>query len=835
MIPLTLSPFTCLTGTGVNRVLILGSRECADPASRTGGVFHRAVRRLGANVDSFLLLSGATPADLEQVVRRYEPCAILALGLHEASVATGRSWDKIELIEGYTFECIYDAELSVIPTFDPAFLRQGHMTHFGCLLRDIGLAIDVAKERRKPALPPLCPSASYQLYPTAAEAEAFALDLETRIAGDRRAAHPSERVALAYDIETPYSRSETEEAAEEDETVSTAIDSIQFSLAPGSGIFMPWRAPYIDIAKRILATDCVKLGWNTWRFDDPRILANGLAINGTKHDLMWAWHHLQPDLSRGLQFAAKFLGWTYAWKHLSGSRPEFYGITDCDVLQTIAPVLFRSLKDGGLYKAYERHIVMLEPILSRMSERGMPVNPTRYDEVRFELSCRVDGGLEELQELVPLQCKPTKAYKKTPKDTKGLMLMPVKDYDEKAGGFPERWHKILPWKPSNQGLTKYAEFKGHPLPRDFKTKKITFNQMHMKRLYAKTKDPLYKAILDYKDAATVLSNHIVNWAPDASGRVHSTFYYDPATGQLSSRRPNIQNAPKHKEGQGELFRSIIRAKEGKTLIEFDYKAFHALTLGFEAGDADYMRLARLDIHSYVAAHLLHLSHRDRLLALPDSELGAQLNAIKKAHKAVRDQKAKRAILGYGFGLGYRKLYEMNREDFENESEARKLLLLLDSLFPKTKAWRDTIRVQAHEQGYLCSRHGYIRRFWEVLKWTPEGLRPGGEQSESAIAFLPANDAFGRIKEAILELQDYGFLERFGFINTIHDSLLFECPDTLIDECLAVVHPIMEKPSMILVDSFVAPGGLVCEVSASVGKSWEKMKELKGAKREAAAM
>lgn len=48
---------------------------------------------------------------------------------------------------------------------------------------------------------------------------------------------------------------------------------------------------------------------------------------------MWAWHHLQPDLPRGLQFAAAQMGWPWPWKHLAVASPAFYGIVDVDVLQ----------------------------------------------------------------------------------------------------------------------------------------------------------------------------------------------------------------------------------------------------------------------------------------------------------------------------------------------------------------------------------------------------------------------------------------------------------------------------------------------------------------------
>ncbi len=57
----------------------------------------------------------------------------------------------------------------------------------------------------------------------------------------------------------------------------------------------------------------------------------------------------------------------------------------------------------------------------------------------------------------------------------------------------------------------------------------------------------------------------------------------------------------------------------------------------------------------------------------------------------------------------------------------------------------------------------------------------GDDAEACIAFLPANDAFGHIKDAMLRLEAQGWNERARLINQIHDALMFEIPDNLMDE------------------------------------------------------
>src|SRR6185369_17362292 len=95
------------------------------------------------------------------------------------------------------------------------------------------------------------------------------------------------------------------------------------------------------------------------------------------------------------------------------------------------------------------------------------------------------------------------------------------------------------------------------------------------------------------------------WQPAADGRVHASILYRPASGQLSSVGPNVQNAIGEKGGElGTRFKNCIEARPGYTLREYDYTGLHAYMLGFLANDPDYMRLSRLGIHDFVTANIV---------------------------------------------------------------------------------------------------------------------------------------------------------------------------------------------------------------------------------------
>lgn len=330
-------------GSGSIRVMIVGEspgeQEDAQgipfsPYAPAGSVLERAIRRVGMSREQFVItnvvpfrppknwLEGAPWEHeaittcrplLERSIERFQPRIILALGGVALRATTGLSGDKLGVtsLAGFLLPGLY---CPVVPSFHPSYLRRGKMSHMGVLMRCIKLAVEAAKCDLKPVEPPVDkPPPGYLMYPTPEQAEAYLKDAKV----------------LAYDIETNYSTDEEE--AEEEEAPGT-IRSIQFSAGPNSGVYLPWREPYIGIAKRLLDLSIPKLGWNNWRFDDPLLKACDAPVRGPNHDLMWMWHHLQPDLPRGLQFAAAQNGWPWPWKHLAAAREQFYGIVDVDVL-----------------------------------------------------------------------------------------------------------------------------------------------------------------------------------------------------------------------------------------------------------------------------------------------------------------------------------------------------------------------------------------------------------------------------------------------------------------------------------------------------------------------
>ncbi len=831
-------------GIGTCGVLLLGESlgeaEARDGLpfrqyAPAGSVVERAFRQLGYSREQFVLwntigchppgnkLAGRSyegaaiahcrPALLE-VVERFKPRCILALGDTAFSSVSSIS-APISYVRGYPVLSNIrilrgDAavDVPVVGTFHPAWLRRGKMSFFGVLLHDLKLALDVAAGRVGVVEPK--PGAGYEEWPDTGAAW--------------RALETAERTGctIYYDIETMYSATKGEDETEELD--DDAIRSIQFWIED-HGYYFPWDGVFVEIARAILALPNPKVGCNNWLFDDRVLERNGVAVRGEVHDLRWMFHHLQPDLLTNLQFIVSFFGWPWPWKHLAGAEPRFYGIVDVDVLRWTYPKLRAAMGERGVWGGYEKQVRSLQPLLVDMSRRGMPVALADYVRVEGEVVKTMNERNARMQDLVPEAMKkrhPARGYVRTPKDTTGMVQQ---TFISKQGDAVTRWCRVLPFKPSHEQLIGYMRERGHTVPKAFKSEDETTAELELRRLAKATRDPLYEAVLEYREWHTIAKNHLPMWLPGPDNRVHPTFLFAPAQGQLSSRRPNAQNAPKRKPETAALFRSMVRARPGYILLEFDYKSFHPLTLGFEAGDKQYMRLARMDIHAFLAARLTRSFELDYLLGLGDDDLRDKLKWVREHHRAVRDDRAKRGVNGYGNGLGFRKLYYTNMESFDSQKQAKEVLDVLDATFPKVAAYKVRCRKEAASppigRGYLISRFGFIRWFWEVFKWAyPRGFTPG-DDSEAAVAFLHVNDAFGIKKDSMLALEREGWLERAQLINEIHDALLFECPREIADGAVPVIRAIMETPSPVLI-SEECPGGLWCGVGVKRGESWDRM-------------
>ncbi|OSS41862.1 DNA polymerase I [Desulfurella amilsii] len=303
--------------------------------------------------------------------------------------------------------------------------------------------------------------------------------------------------------------------------------------------------------------------------------------------------------------------------------------------------------------------------------------------------------------------------------------------------------------------------------------------------------PVAKLIIEYRILTKLLSTYIEPFLNnvDKTNRIHTTFNQTlTLTGRLSSSNPNMQNLPI--DNSFFNIREAIVAKNGYSLICADYSQIELRVLAELSKDPILIDIFKkdLDIHTQTAVELFNIlpetvdTHTRRIAKTINFGIiygmGAQSLAKtlsitpQKASQYIqryfeRFSKAKEFIdqtLKEAKGLGYTQTYFNRRRYFDNINSPNKKL----SEFEKRAA------VNAKIQGTAA----------DIIK----------------IAMVKLDKALQNL-DATVVLQ-------------IHDELLIECKDNLIEEVKLIVKESMEKAL-----DFDVP----LKVNVGVGKNWHEAK------------
>lgn len=423
----------------------------------------------------------------------------------------------------------------------------------------------------------------------------------------------------------------------------------------------------------------------------------------------------------------------------------------------------------------------------------------------------------------------------------------------------QRWATLLPFNVnSTDQMWDYARFKHYKVPRNAKGEEAMDADVLLK-LAKSTGDPLYKTTVEIRRLDKTDGTYAIGWLNHvkSDGCVHPSVGFFSSIQQLGSRGPNSQNVlseSKHPE-LAPMFRAGIEAPKGRVIYEADYKGFHNMTLGYEANCPVFIRLARLDIHTYFSVQLLKIPGHEKCLTWPDDELLTWLTWQRANAKLpdgselgrFRNAKAKHALHGYGNGLKGPGLYRRYPDNFQNEREANWVVDMLDDTFKEVAEFHKWMPLAANrgvritndgpqlvkladgteETNIVITRFGCMRRFHNIKRYDFKRKAViHGDDWERAMCYPHTNDAHCHIQLAMKRLEDSGASEKFGLINQVHDALVC-CPlKTDLDECDHVVRSTMEAPSEVMLMSWQNWEGLTVGVDAKVGPNWAHMKEYK---------
>lgn len=326
----------------------------------------------------------------------------------------------------------------------------------------------------------------------------------------------------------------------------------------------------------------------------------------------------------------------------------------------------------------------------------------------------------------------------------------------------------------------------------------------------------------------------------ADGRIHTLFTHNPSTLRLASQNPNLQNLPrpsKDKNALCNLIRNLIVAGPGQVFTARDYSGIEAVLVGFFALSPEYIRLAKMDVHSYYTAYALNsLDGRVQSADLPllswdDTTLRAHLAGIKSEFSHDRNSLYKHLVHAINFGQGPKgaaaKIFVETGKQYPIKTIAH-VMGVYKELFPAIPRWHWNTLLQVEKDGYLRNPFGYVHRFLKPLDYEKIGgkwQKTQGPDANKVWAFLPQSTAAGIIKEALLRLFFTKFDEAGQYLRLqVHDEIFCEAPEPLRANVDQIMQTEMEKPvpELALPTSYGMGPYLSIDTEPKFGVRWGSM-------------
>jgi hypothetical protein len=337
---------------------------------------------------------------------------------------------------------------------------------------------------------------------------------------------------------------------------------------------------------------------------------------------------------------------------------------------------------------------------------------------------------------------------------------------------------VLDFNPSSTDQVKaLIRALGHKVP----TKKDkegelreTTDKRELDYLAAQYPEAPYKLIRDYRVVAKMYNTY-TKWPLRVSAHrpVDPTRFMEaatrltlnPSSGRLSSVNPNMQNIPK--EGElADAFKRTIVATPGHVIFKRDYSGIEAVLTGYFSGDAEYLRLARLGVHTYRCAQY-HGAAPD--LGVSDEQLKAELKRLKRDYDTVGPgetvsiyQKFKKINHMSNYKAGPKKIFDSSPGVFKDLQEARKLHRFIYQQAPKLALWHKNVEARCVKEYRIMTPYMNNRWFWDM----PSDIT-------KAVAEEPQSTAASIIKEAMLLVDDSPASQYM--VLQVHDELVFDAP------------------------------------------------------------
>jgi DNA polymerase I len=312
------------------------------------------------------------------------------------------------------------------------------------------------------------------------------------------------------------------------------------------------------------------------------------------------------------------------------------------------------------------------------------------------------------------------------------------------------------------------------------------------------KHPIIGLILEHRQLSKLKSTYVdalPQIVDPLSGRVHTSFgQASTATGRLSSSNPNLMNIPIRTELGQRIRRAFKAGRPDHVMVSADYSQIELRIAAHLSGDPKLLGAfaAGQDIHTATAA---------AVFKIPIESVDPNQRRLAKV-----------ANFGSIYGQGE---YGLSQQLGITGDVAREFLGQYWATYSRLKEYLDEVRRKAREEGFVVSATGR-RRSIPDLRSPNFQLRGAAERM--AINFPMQSLAADIIKIAMVRLQREIEADNIEgrMLLQVHDELLFEVPESEVDQ-------FAEKVPRIMTGAYELETGI--EVETKVGPNWADMRKL----------
>ncbi len=313
--------------------------------------------------------------------------------------------------------------------------------------------------------------------------------------------------------------------------------------------------------------------------------------------------------------------------------------------------------------------------------------------------------------------------------------------------------------------------------------------------------PIIADILRYRELQKLVSTYVDNLPQmaDTNGRVHTTFLQTgTTTGRVGSKDPNLQNIPIRTE-EGRAVRKAFVAEKGYQIVSIDYAQIDLRMAAILSGDENLVDIFRRgeDVHQGVAARVFKVA--------PD--------------EVTKEMRRRAKVINFGilYGMGVNALRQ-NLGEGTSREEAQEFLNAYFNTFTRLAEYLEEVKASARKLGYTTTLFGRRRYFPGITSSAPF-IRAAAERmainapvqgTTADIVRIAMNNVYAHLKE-------HGLLNDVRMLLQVHDEIVFEIKESVIDEIVPKLVALMED---------VLEGketlGVPVSVAAATGPNWTEL-------------